>query len=186
MLTFAEENEMAETQHLALIGLGPDRPGIVAAATRVLKERGANIEDSRAAVLGGEFGFMVLASFPPGGGTVAQCVEALESATGLNIVARATVSPEAHRQSRAIPYRVEANSLDHEGVVHAITQALYRSGVNIITLDSAVTNAPVTGTPVFSFAATVDVPADVPLEDVRAALTHVARLHNLDIEARLA
>lgn len=178
---------MARETHIALVGLGPDRPGIVAAATRVLTERGANIEDSRAAVLGGEFGLMLLASMS--GAThpeVAGLNDALEAATGLRFTTVPTISPEEHRKAHALPYRVEANTLDHEGIVHAITEALYDAGVNIVSLETTVVNAPVTGTPVFSFAATVDVPAGLAVETLRTALADVARRHNLDLEAHAA
>lgn len=178
---------MAEETHVALVALGPDRPGIVAAATRVLKERGANIEDSRAAVLGGEFGLMLLASLDDGSSPdVAELTAALNDATGLRFIVVPTVSPEEHRKALALPYRVIANTLDHEGVVNAITEALYAAGVNIISLETTVSNAPVTGTPVFSFAASVDVPAGMPVDSFRSALADTARRHNLDLEVHAA
>jgi glycine cleavage system transcriptional repressor len=175
---------MADETHVALVALGPDRPGIVAAATRVLKDRGANIEDSRAAVLGGEFGLMLLASLDDGNSPdVAELTQALNHATGLQFIVVPTVSPEEHRKALALPYRIEANTLDHEGIVNAITEALYEAGVNIISLETTVANAPVTGTPIFSFVATVDVPAGLPVEAFRSALADAARRHNLDLEA---
>ena len=53
---------MSTERHLVLSALGPDRPGIVAEVTSYVTERGGNIEDSRMAVLGGEFGVMMLVS----------------------------------------------------------------------------------------------------------------------------
>ncbi len=50
---------------LVLSALGPDRPGLVAEITEYLTKRGANVEDSRMAVLGGEFGVLVLVSGAP-------------------------------------------------------------------------------------------------------------------------
>ena len=46
--------------------LGPDRPGIVAAVTRVLLEHGANIADSRMGLLNGRFSMMLVVSVPDG------------------------------------------------------------------------------------------------------------------------
>jgi len=176
---------MAEERFLVLSGLGPDRPGMVAATTRFLTERGLNVEDSRAAVLGGEFGLMVLASGPPEAVRgLLDAREALDAATGMTYVLRETVSPEAHRRERALPYRVEANAMDHEGIAHAVTDALYRSGINIVSLETAVRNAPITGTEVFSLVAHVDIPDSVSPATVREALNAVARDQNLDIEMR--
>lgn len=176
---------MADERYIVISGLGPDRPGLVAETTRFLRERGANVEDSRAAVLGGEFGLMVLASGPAATmDGIGADMAALETATGLTFLLRPTVSPEEHRRARALPYRIEANAMDHEGIVHALTDALYRAGVNIISLETAVRNAPVTGTEVFSLEARVDLPAGVPVEAMRDALNAVARAENLDVEMR--
>lgn len=134
---------MAMQQYLVVSGLGPDRPGIVAATTRYLTERGANVVDSRAVVLGGEFGLMVLAS------GAAACVDAvqadialLQDATGLSYQIRPTVSPEEHRRARALPYRLEANAMDHEGIVQAIAESLFAAGINIVSMETSVRNAP--------------------------------------------
>ncbi|HEY3266841.1 MAG TPA: ACT domain-containing protein [Armatimonadota bacterium] len=173
--------------YVVLSGLGPDRPGIVAKATRYLTERGANVEDSRAAVLGGEFGLMVLASCGDACmEAIVKDVAALEGATGLTFFTRATVSPEEHRRAKALPYRVDVNAMDHEGIVHAVTDALYQAGINIVSLDTEVRNAPVTGAEIFSLVARVDIPEGVALETVRKALTDVARVQGLDVELRPA
>ena len=176
---------MAENQYVVISGLGPDRPGILAAATRYLTDRGANVKDSRAVVLGGEFGLMVLAS---GHASAMEAVRGdialLQEAPGLSIQSRPTVRPEEHRRARALPYRIEANALDHEGIVHAITDVLYRAGINIVSLETSVRNAPVTGTELFSLVAHVDVPEGVSVEGIRAALATVARSQNVDTEMR--
>lgn len=176
---------MPVQKYIVISGLGPDRPGIVAVTTRFLTERGANVEDSRAAVLGGEFGLLVLASGPPEAiDRVNADISTLNASTGLTFAMRPTVSPEDHRRARAVPYRVEANALDHEGIVHAITDVLYTAGINIVSLETSVRNAPVTGTELFSLVAHVDVPDGVSVESVRAALAAVARSQNLDAEMR--
>ena len=176
---------MSDTRYIVIAGLGPDRPGIVAECTRYLTERESNVEDSRALVLGGEFGLMVLAS----GETeamrrVIQDLGTLEQATGLLIVYRDTVSPEQHRADQALPYVVEASAMDHEGIVHAVSRVLYECGINIVELETSVHNAPITGTPLFRLCASVDLPVGVPAETVRSALREVASRHNLDIEMK--
>jgi glycine cleavage system transcriptional repressor len=176
---------MAEQNYVVLSGLGPDRPGIVAAATRYLTERGTNVEDSRAAVLGGEFGLIILAS---GEAAAMQRVSAdlalLTEATGLDFQVRETISPEAHRRARAMPYRVDVSAMDHEGIVNSLTEVLCSAGINIVSMETSVRNAPVTGTELFSLVARVDVPHNVIVQDVRAALAQVALAQNLDVEMR--
>ena len=178
---------MSDARFLVISGLGPDRPGLVAEATWFLTERGANVEDSRAIVLGGEFGLMMLASGAPESlRRITADLGILEHATGLLFTYRLTVSPEEHRRNRAVPYVIEASAIDHEGIVHAITECLYAAGINIVTLDTSVVNAPVTGTPLFRFEAQVDVPDGVSAEEVRSTLNKTAAERNLDIEMRAA
>src|SRR5689334_1184867 len=104
---------MAEELFVVLSALGPDRPGLVARVTAFLTERGANIEESRMAILGGEFGLMLLAS---GAGEVIGRLErereGLERETGMAILLRRTRDPAQHRQRVAFPCRVTAESLD--------------------------------------------------------------------------
>jgi len=176
---------MAEERYIVISGLGPDRPGLVADVTRYINTRGGNVEDSRAAVLGAEFGVMILAS---GAAEAIGRIEAersvLEADSGLTFMMRATSSPEEHRRALALPYRIEANALDHEGIVHALTDALREAGINIISLETTVRNAPVTGTEIFNMLARVDIPAGVSASSVRDALSAIARSHNLDVEMK--
>src|SRR3954465_1455248 len=91
-------------KHLVISGLGPDRTGIVAEVTHYITERGGNIEDSRMAVLGGEFGVMMLVSGDGAEiGRIGADIAGLEKQTGLSIVTRETKSAEEHRKVEAIP-----------------------------------------------------------------------------------
>jgi glycine cleavage system transcriptional repressor len=170
---------------LALSALGPDRPGLVAEITEYLTERGANVEDSRMAVLGGEFGVLILVS-----GTAGE-IEAIErekaglaEKTGLELVLRRTRSPEDHRRAASIPCLVTAEALDHEGIVRAVSRALHGAGVNIVSLETSAYEAPVTGSPLFRLEARVDLPAQVTVGKLRKAMDAVAEAENLDIEVR--
>src|SRR6266481_3460631 len=52
--------------HVAVTAVGADRPGIVAAVSRVLYDIGGNIEDSRMAILGGHFAMVLIVALPQG------------------------------------------------------------------------------------------------------------------------
>jgi glycine cleavage system transcriptional repressor len=170
---------------LVLSALGPDRPGLVAEITEYLTERGANVEDSRMAVLGGEFGVLILVS-----GTLEK-IEAIErdkatlmETTGTELLLRRTKSPEDHRRAASIPCLVTAEALDHEGIVRAVARALHGAGVNIVSLETSAYQAPVTGSPLFRLEARVDLPAQVTVAKLRKAMDAVAEEENLDIEVR--
>jgi glycine cleavage system transcriptional repressor len=176
---------MASPSYAVLSALGPDRPGLVAEVTHFLTERGVNVEDSRMAVLGGEFGILTLVS-----GTSDQVsrlekeLPELGKRTGLGLLLRPTKSPEEHRRAAAVPCLVTADSLDHEGIVRAISTALHEVGVNIVSLETTAYEAPVTGSALFRLEARVDVPPGLSVGKVRKAMAAVADAENLDIEVR--
>jgi glycine cleavage system transcriptional repressor len=176
---------METDQYIVLSALGPDRPGLVAEVTSFITERGGNIEDSRMAVLGAEFGILVLVS---GTGDemarIALDAKALEERTGLGVITRPTRSPGEHRRALTVPCAVTAEALDHEGFVRAISTALHRVGVNIVSLETTAYNAPVTGSPLFRLEAQVDVPQGVTIAKVREAMADVAERQNIDITVR--
>lgn len=176
---------MSTETFLVLSALGPDRPGLVAEVTDFLTERGANVEDSRMAVLGAEFGILVLVS-----GTREQIdavereIQILGVRTDLGIVLRRTKSPEEHRRAAVIPCLVTADALDHEGIVRAVSRALHKVGVNIVSLETSCYEAPVTGSPLFRMEARVDVPQQTGVARVRKAMDEVAVNENLEIDVR--
>jgi glycine cleavage system transcriptional repressor len=176
---------MASPSYAVLSALGPDRPGLVAEVTHYLTERGVNVEDSRMAVLGGEFGILTLVS-----GTADQLTRVekelgeLEKKTGLGLLIRKTKSPEEHRRAAAVPCVITVEALDQEGIVRAIASGLHEVGVNIVSLETTAYEAPVTGSPLFRLEARVDVPPGLTVGKVRKALAEIAEAENLDIEVR--
>src|SRR4051812_21838568 len=162
-------------KHLVISGLGPDRTGIVAEITHYVTERGGNIEDSRMAVLGAEFGVMMLVSGSPAEvDRIAKETPALEKQTGLSIVTRETKSAEDHRKIEAIPCLIVCEALDNQGIVRAVSAALHKLELNIVSLETTAYEAPVTGSPLFRLEAQCDVPRGVTLAKVRAVMVQVA------------
>lgn len=175
----------ANEQFLVLSALGADRPGLVAEVTEYLREHGGNVEDSRMAVLGAEFGILLLVSGTPEEvAAIERDLGALGERTGLEIRARRTKSPEEHRRATVIPCLITAEALDQEGIVHAVSRALSRAGVNIVSLETTAYEAPVTGSPLFRMEARADIPPGITIGKVRKAMDEVAEAENLDIEVR--
>lgn len=177
---------MTTPRHLVISALGPDRVGLVADLTSFLAERGANLEDSRMAILGGEFGMMVLVS---GAEEALARVETdlgrvLGPKTGASFVTRHTKSPEEHRRGDALPMLVTAESFDREGIARAITATLERLRVSIVSLETTQWSAPFTGAPLFRVEIQIDVPRATPAAEVRAAMERVAAEEHLDVEVK--
>lgn len=179
------DQESRERAYAALMALGPDRAGIVAEVSAFVAERGGNVEDSRMAILGAEFGILLLVSATPEGiDAIERDLPGLSRSTGLDFRLRRTRSPEEHRREAGIPCVVTAEALDHEGIVQAVAGALRAVGVNIVSLTTEAYQAPITGTPLFRMEARIDVPPGSSVADVRRSLETVARRENLDIDAR--
>lgn len=170
---------------VALAALGRDRAGLVAEVSAHVSGLGGNVEDSRMAILGAEFGILLLVS---GSEDAVAAIEgdlpALSRSTGLEFQARRTGSPEDHRREAGIPCVVTADALDHEGIVRAVADALHRVGANIVSLATEAYAAPVSGSPLFRMEARIDVPPGRTVADVRLSLEEVARSESIDIDAR--
>lgn len=176
---------VAEKSYLVLSALGPDRPGLVAQITKHVADHGGNVEDSRMAILGGEFGVMLLLS-----GTrdelaaITRDLHHLEKATGLSMLTRPTVSPEAHRKAAAMPCLITATALDQEGIVRSVAAALHDIGINIVSLETSTYPAAMSGHPLFKLEAKVDVPRGVSIARVRERMDDVAGKLDLDVEVK--
>ncbi len=173
------------SQYLVLCALGADRPGLVKDLTDFLADRGANVDDSRMAIFGAEFGIMVLLS---GDEAAIHRVERelpdLERNTGTRIMCRRTRSPEEHRKGELRGFSVSVESFDREGIVRAIAAALHGLGANIVSLETTQWNAPFTGATLFRIEVQAEVPGSTSLARVRSVLDDVGAKENLDVEVR--
>lgn len=168
--------------YAVLTAVGPDRPGLVDEISEYLSDRKINIEDSRMAVLGGEFALILLAAGPPVAmEQLLSSPEPIEKKTGLVCGVKRTTAPGEREGAPSIEYRLHATSMDHPGIVHEITRLLHANGVNIETMETHVHPAPHSGTPIFSMDCVVSVPASVKIADMRDDLYELGDDLNVDI-----
>jgi glycine cleavage system transcriptional repressor len=85
-----------------------------------------------------------------------------------------------------MPYRVQVRGADHEGIVHAIAAGLAARGINIESMETETTPAPVTGAPLFSMSALVLVPPTLPDPDWMDALSEAGDASGVDVEVEVA
>jgi glycine cleavage system transcriptional repressor len=141
---------------------------------------GANLEDSRMAILGGEFALLVLVS---GTGEAVLRVEreapAVAEKLGLRVVLKPT-SPDA-AERRFVPYTLRVTGVDHPGIVHGVTELLAKRAVNVASLESRLAHAPLSGTPMFVLEAALQVPSELALAELRRELGKLCEDENLDL-----
>ena len=167
-------------QFAVLTATGRDRVGLVDELTGNLLERECNIEESKMAVLGGEFAMIILISGE--GGAVEGIIAAAASgalSADLDVSAKPTVPHAAMENGR--PYRIECVSLDTPGIVHAVTSLLRERNINIDELETETGGAPFTGAPMFHMRITTMLGPEVHVSELRSALMEVAADHDLDI-----
>jgi glycine cleavage system transcriptional repressor len=163
-----------------LSAIGPDRAGLVKDISAAIHQAGANLEDSRMAVLGGEFAMLVL--FSGAAEELARAEsQARESAerAGLECHFRETAAPGL--KPGALGFELRVTALDQPGIVAAVTTVLAARGVNVASLETSVVHQPHTGTPTFQLEAQLHVPAGVPLAELRRDLSRAADEQNLDL-----
>jgi len=160
--------------------IGTDRVGIVDEISGFVTDSGGNVEESKMAVLGGDFSVMMLVSMD------SKSLEALparikevESKLGLKI----GITPTGQAASRADgrPYKLETVSLDGRGILHAVGAILHRHGINIEQLETSTEGAPLTGAPLFSLKASIILGPGIHVAALRRELEELEEARELDI-----
>jgi len=129
-----------EKTYFAIMAIGEDAPGIVAAITGVLLERDCNIETSQMTIVGGHFATTLIASCETQHDPEA-IKESLQSAGNGSAVRGVYVNqldPERFRPfgGPEASHSITAWVSDRQGVLHEIAQALADDKVNITALSS--------------------------------------------------
>jgi glycine cleavage system transcriptional repressor len=145
----------------AVTVVGRDRPGIVAALSRVLVGQRCNLEDTEMTVLRGQFA-MILIVAAPASLTAADLKGTLVSGTAdFDLAVTAGMIPEP-AGSLSLPgatrWSVTLYGSDRPGIVAGITGILAEQGVNIVSMETRVIGDP--GQPVYAMSLDVEVPGD--------------------------
>lgn len=165
---------------LALAAIGRDRPGIVAAVSRVLFELGCNVEDSSMTLLRGNFSMMLVVAcsddLSAEGAREAlrpACEEMGLTFSVLEIDDRATVPRPTHM--------LTVYGGDKPGILYRTCALLADAGVNITDLNSRL----VGGTqPVYAVILELEIPAKIDASDVEARVRSVAAEIGVDVTLR--
>lgn len=116
--------------------LGYDRPGIVAAVSKILLESQCNIEDVSQTILQTEFAGIFIASMPETSSREALLAGLDErlAPIGLSVLVKEMESSPQHAQPESEPFVITTIGPDRLGLVAGITEVLARFAVNITNL----------------------------------------------------
>jgi len=159
--------------HFSLSAVGADRPGIVAAVSRVLVDLECNIEDSTMSILQGQFAILLVVSAPDAvaAGTLERALTPVAEDLGLMVMVRpfdegpdasgaASLSGRPGGAPVVEGWTISVHGTDRTGIVHGVAGALAGVGGNVVDLTTHLVGEP--GAPVYvmTVRATLPVGAD--------------------------
>lgn len=125
-------------QELAVTAIGSDRPGIVAAVAEVLRDRGANVEDSAMTILGGHFAIVMLIEIDDEPEDLRSALTDATEGFGLTI----HVSRAGHEPTPSEPtHLLSVYGSDKPGILAGVTRALADTGANVTDLETRLLSA---------------------------------------------
>jgi glycine cleavage system transcriptional repressor len=170
----------------ALSAVGRDRPGIVAAVTRVLLDHEVNVEDSQMTILRGRFTMMLVLGVPDGAdeSRLRSDLEGAGRELGLDAIALEVVGEASETAPAADPsHIVTVYGVDHPGIVQAITAALARAGVNITDLNTRLVSDD-EGENLYAMMLEVALPPGLSELDLESALEDERRGQGVEVSIR--
>jgi glycine cleavage system regulatory protein len=166
--------------NFVLTVLGDDRPGLVDNLSGVVTSHGGNWERSQMARLGGKFAGIVQVNVPDTRADELQ--EALHALSAEGLLQVSIHAAGAAPEVDGARFVLSLVGTDRPGLVHSVAAALAEVGASIEELDTATSEAPMSGGPLFEATAAVVLPAGVTIEAVRDQLEALADRLMVDID----
>jgi len=161
--------------------LGYDRPGIVAAVTRLLFEHGCNIEDVSQTILQTEFAGVFVASMPKqlDEQDLLSSLQAELGEMGLSVHLKKMTPAGEWSAPESEPFVITTIGPDRLGLVAGMTDVMHRFGINITNLKAVFRGGedPLSNVMIYE----VDVPVATDQRAFRAALQERASELDLDV-----
>ena len=162
--------------------LGKDRPGIIAAVTRILFEQDCNIENVSQTILQNEFSGIFIVGVPdsmPVATLHQQLAEGL-SHMHLHVYEKAIVEDdEPTSPVESEPFVITTKGPDRKGLVAAITGIMARYRVNVTNLQAVFKGGDDPNANIMIYE--VDIPRDIDQKALRRELREKAASLSLDI-----
>ena len=165
-------------RNIIISAIGTDRPGIVSELSGIITSNGGNVEESRMSRLGSDFAIIMLITVAPD--WVESLEVALKSITEINITTKPTTLLQVGDGRQ---FSINLNGADNEGIVKVLSKYLAKKSINILEIETHISQAPVSGTPLFNLNASVSIPHDVEEEVIQADLFQIAQ--DLGVEIQL-
>jgi glycine cleavage system transcriptional repressor len=161
---------------LIISAIGTDEPGIVSKLTGIITNHSGNIEESRMTRLGSDFTIVMLVTVDS---EWEESLEvALQAIKELSITTKAT---ESNTITTGEYYQITLNGADNEGIVNVLSKYLTEKTINILDMKTHISNAPISGAPLFNLMAITTIPDNTDISETQSDLTHIAHKLGVDI-----
>ncbi|SHJ31883.1 glycine cleavage system transcriptional repressor [Malonomonas rubra DSM 5091] len=166
-----------------MTAFGKDRVGIVADVTRLLYENECNLEDTSMSMLADEFTLSLLFSSPRADieEHLAKECRRLEMEKAISAFVRPLQAAQQQARKGYKTCTLHIEGLDQAGIVFKTSQFLADNKLNIIRLNSTAKASPESGVPIYCMDIHIQVPEEVPLDDVEDKLMDVADELHVDV-----
>jgi len=162
--------------------LGQDRPGIIAAVTRVLFDKNFNIEDVSQTILQSEFSSIFIVSGPETSDPVTLCHSLQQATHDLKMyfhVRELNADSPKWTPGACESFVITTRGPDQKGLVAQVTQVLAAFNVNVTQLQAAFRGGSEPDRNVMIYE--VDIPVDIDQQKLRATLKAKCQELNLEV-----
>ena len=171
-------------KRLIISAVGPDRPGIVSEISGVITSHGGNIEKSRMTRLGSDFTIIMLVMVDSK--WEESLVVALQAIKELSITTKGTepntvIKGENCQVTGGENCQISLSGADNEGIVKVLSKYLAGKSINILEMETHISNAPVTGTPLFNLIAITSTPVNLNMSNIQSDLNQIAQKLGVEI-----
>ena len=169
---------------LIISAVGSDRPGIVSEISGVITSHGGNIEKSRMTRLGSDFTIIMLVMVDSK--WEESLLVALQAIKELSITTKGTetntvITGENYQVTAGENCQISLSGADNEGIVKVLSKYLAGKSINILEMETHISNAPITGTPLFNLLAIITIPDNIDLAEIQSDLTLIAQKLGVEI-----
>ena len=147
---------------LIISAVGSDRSGIVSELSGTITSHGGNIEKSRMTRLGSDFTIIMLVTVDPK--WEESLVVALQTIQELSITTKGTeantviAGENCKNNTAGENCQISLSGADNEGIVKVLSKYLEEKSINIVEMDTHISQAPISGSPLFNLNAAVSIP----------------------------
>jgi glycine cleavage system transcriptional repressor len=171
-----------KSKQLVLTAVGRDRPGIVEEFTKLILHFDGNIEASRMVRLGGDFAMLIFVSAPEDRIYELRAAIAELHYTKFDVLTRVSEAGDGIDEDEVHRCTITVLGADHMGIINQVAQYLSEQGINLESMHTEVSAAPMSGTPLFSMSAEVMVPPRLAVDDLREAMEFIGEEMGVDTQ----